>query len=527
MLLARHALAITLFSLAAALPGRATDRTATPPTRARGAVDTLMVARIREEGLQRSQVMEFEGYIADVLGARLTMSTGMQRTQRWVLGTMTRMGLTNVAAEPYMDFGVTWDNEYVSLHMREPDYAPMVAYPIAHTAGTNGRQVAAAVIVDLQSRADLAALRGTLKGKAVLVTPPPTIDLAPLTNGVPRYTAADLEALERTVIAPARATPPRTVRNVDLLSAEEKVAFYRAEGVAVMLQSESGWLGAVRGFSRPGARGDGWSRAGMLAGPAIVAVTPEHYNRMYRILSRGIPVQIEVEVRNRIGDRVEQAENLVGEIAGSDLADEVVMLGAHLDTWHASPNASDNTSGVAVALEAMRILKAVGATPRRTIRVALWSGEEQGLFGSRAYVRAHFGDPRDPTARPTPAYEKLSAYFNQDYGAGQYRGIYLQGNEQARAQLTAWMAPFRDLGMTAVSNQSVGSTDHIAFDEVGLPGFQFLQDRTPGTGGHTNLDFYDTIQSADLMKNAVIMASYAYHAAMADTRMPRKARPTR
>jgi Zn-dependent M28 family amino/carboxypeptidase len=232
-------------------------------------------------------------------------------------------------------------------------------------------------------------------------------------------------------------------------------------------------------------------------------------------------------VRNRIGDRVEQAENLVGEIAGSDLADEVVMLGAHLDTWHASPNASDNTSGVAVALEAMRILKAVGATPRRTIRVALWSGEEQGLFGSRAYVRAHFGDPRDPTARPTPAYEKLSAYFNQDYGAGQYRGIYLQGNEQARAQLTAWMAPFRDLGMTAVSNQSVGSTDHIAFDEVGLPGFQFLQDRTPGTGGHTNLDFYDTIQSADLMKNAVIMASYAYYAAMADTRMPRKARPTR
>jgi Zn-dependent M28 family amino/carboxypeptidase len=180
-----------------------------------------------------------------------------------------------------------------------------------------------------------------------------------------------------------------------------------------------------------------------------------------------------------------------------------------------------------VALEAMRILKAVGATPRRTIRVALWSGEEQGLFGSRAYVRAHFGDPRDPAARPTPAYEKLSAYFNQDYGAGQYRGIYLQGNEQARAQLTAWMAPFRDLGMTAVSNQSVGSTDHIAFDEVGLPGFQFLQDRTPGTGGHTNLDFYDTIQSADLMKNAVIMASYAYHAAMADTRMPRKARPTR
>lgn len=199
----------------------------------------------------------------------------------------------------------------------------------------------------------------------------------------------------------------------------------------------------------------------MLASPAIVAITPEHYNRMYRILARGIPVQIEIEVRNRIGDTVQQAMNLVGEIPGSDLKDEVVMIGAHLDTWHANPNASDNTSGVAVSLEAMRILKAVGATPRRTMRVALWAGEEQGLFGSRAYVK-------------------------QDYGAGQYRGIMLQGNEYARAQFTTWMAPFRDLGMTVVSNQSLGSTDH---------------------------------------KNAVIMASFAYHAANAANaaaRIPRK-----
>jgi Zn-dependent M28 family amino/carboxypeptidase len=216
---------------------------------------------------------------------------------------------------------------------------------------------------------------------------------------------------------------------------------------------------------------------------------------MYRILKRNIPVKVEVEVRNRIGETVEQAVNVVGEIPGSDLADQVVMLGAHFDTWHASPNASDNTSGVAVMLEAMRILKAVGARPRRTIRVALWSGEEQGLWGSRAYVREHFGDPRDPAVGTKPAYEQLSAYFNQDYNAGQFRGIYLQGNEHARAMLTAWMAPFRDLGMTAVSNQSVGSTDHIAFDEVGLPGFQFLQDHIPGSGGHTNLDFYDTIQA--------------------------------
>ncbi len=486
------------------------------------AVDRVMVAKIREEGLQRSRVMEFEGYIADVLGARLTNSQDMQRAQRWVMGEMTRMGLVNVAAEPYMDYGVTWDNEYVSLHMLEPDYQPMVGYPIAHTPGTNGRQVADAVIVDLASRDDLAKYRGTLKGKAVLATPPPVMDLAALTNGVPRLTQLDLDRLERVVIVPARPAPPRAVRNPNVLSAAEKMAFYKSEGVAVVLQSESGWLGAVRGFSRPGSREDGWSRAGNLAAPAIVAVTPEHYNRMYRIVQRGIPVRVEVEVRNRIGEAVEKASNLVAEMRGTDLADEVVMLGAHLDTWHASPNASDNTSGVSVAMEAMRILKAVGAKPRRTIRIALWSGEEQGLIGSRAYVREHFGNPNDPAVGVKPAYEKFSVYFNQDYGAGQYRGIYLQGNEFARAQLTAWMEPFRDLGMTTVSNQSVGSTDHVPFDDVGLPGLQFLQDRIPGTGGHTNMDFLDSIQPQDLVKNATIMASYVYHAAMADRRVARK-----
>ena len=509
---------ITTVVIAATLSVGAPTATA----QARTAVDWPMVARIREEGLQRSRVMDFESYIADVLGARLTNSRDMQRAQRWVMGEMTRIGLVNVMAEPYMEYGVTWDNEYVSLHLLQPDYTPMVAYPIAHTPGTDGRQVADAMIVELNSRDDMVKYRGALKGKAVLVTPPATVDLAPLINGVPRLTEQDLERMVQTVIVPTAPTPVRAVPNAMLLSAVEKMAFYKAEGVTVVLQSESGWLGAVRGFSRPGSRNDQWSRAGDLAAPVIVAVTPEHYNRMYRILQRNIPVQIEVEVRNRIGDTVEQASNITGEIRGSDLANEVVMLGAHLDTWHASPNASDNTSGVAVMLEAVRILKAIGAKPRRTIRIALWSGEEQGLFGSRGYVRQHFGNPRDSSAAVKPAYETFSAYFNQDYGAGQYRGIYLQGNERARAQLTAWMEPFRDLGMTAVSNQSVGSTDHIAFDEVGLPGFQFLQDHTPGTGGHTNLDPYESIQSADLIKNATIMASYVWHAAMADERVARK-----
>ncbi|MFN0177375.1 MAG: M20/M25/M40 family metallo-hydrolase [Gemmatimonadales bacterium] len=481
-------------------------------------VDWAMVAKIREEGLQRSKVMDFESYLADVLGARLTLSSDMKRAQAWVMTEMGRIGLVNVAAEPFMDFGVTWDNEYVSVHMLEPDYSPMVGYPISHTPGTAGKVTADAMIVELVARADLEKYRGKLEGKAVLVTPPVAIDLASLTAGVPRLTDADLEAHQKTVVAPVRPTPARTVPNPDLLTSAEKLAFYKAEGVAAVLQCESGWLGACRGYDSPIARRLNWSAEGIRAAPPIIAITPEHYNRMYRILERKIAVKVELEVRNRIGSQVEKAVNIIGEIPGGDLAEEVVMIGAHFDTWHASPNASDNTSGVAVAMEAARILKAVGAKPRRTIRIGLWSGEEQGLFGSRAYVKQHFG-----TAEvPLPGYRKFSAYFNQDYGSGQYRGIMLQGNEHAREMLTAWMAPFRDLGMSVVSNQSLGSTDHVAFDEVGLPGFQFLQDPTPGQGGHTNLDFFDTIQASDLMKNAVVMASYAWHAAMAETKVPRK-----
>jgi Zn-dependent M28 family amino/carboxypeptidase len=200
------------------------------------------------------------------------------------------------------------------------------------------------------------------------------------------------------------------------------------------------------------------------------------------------------------------------------------MLGAHFATWHASPNASDNTSGVAVMLEAARILKALGVQPRRTIRLALWSGEEQGLFGSREYVKAHFGDPNDPAIGVTPDYEKFSVYFNQDYGPGKYRGIYLQGNEHVRRTFTAWMEPFADLGMTAVSSRGVGSTDHVPFDAVGLPAFQFLQDRAGSTGGHTNMDFFDTLPIEDLKHNAVVVAAFVYHAAMSDHRVPRKGR---
>lgn len=505
--------------LACALPFAVSAQNPKAPAQPPSA-DLAMVARIRDEGLQRSRVMDVVSYITDVLGARLTLSDDMSRAQTWVQSHMREIGLERVAVEPFMDYGTRWDNEYVSLHLMEPDYQPMVGYPLSHTPGTNGKQTTRVVNAVIRTREDLEKLRGTLRGASVLSTPPAVVDRARFSTGVARYTAEELKALELPAPPPAPAAPAAPP-NPNIVRAEEKMAFYKAEGVVAVLQSESGWPGAVRGFARPGTRADNWGRAETLAAPPIVAITPEHYNRMFRLRERGIGVTIEIDIRNRIGAIVEQAGNVVGEIGGSDLKDEVVMIGAHLDTWHASPNASDNTSGVAVVLEAMRILRAVGATPRRTIRAALWAGEEQGLHGSREYVLKHFGDPASPKG-VTPAYEKLSAYFNQDYGPGQYRGIYLQGNDAARGMMTAWTAPFHDLGMTTVSPRGVGSTDHISFDRVGLPGFQFLQDRVGGTGGHTNLDFLETLPPEDLMKNAVIMASFAWHAAMSDSRVPRK-----
>jgi hypothetical protein len=492
-------------------------------------VDRDAIARIREEGLKRSQLANTLSYMTDVIGARLTNSTAMDAAQRWVIGEMQRIGLQNTALEPFMDYGVSWDNEYASVHMMTPDYQPLVAYPIAHTPGTDGKQELSVVIADVRTRQDLETLRGRLSGMAVLSTPPATIDLGRIARGTPRRTDEELRELEQDVIPPPPAPDtyfsrlyPDPPRNPDVLTATQRLEFYVEEGVAAVLESNSGWPGAVRGFARPGAKIDQWARDATLSSVPVIAVTPEHYNRMYRILRRDIPVTIEVEIRNSHGSEVSEAHNVVGEIPGTDLANEVVMLGAHFDTWHASPNASDNTSGVAVMLEAMRILRAIGVTPRRTIRVALWSGEEQGLYGSRAYVREHFGDPSDPSVGTTPEYETFSVYFNQDYGPGQYRGIWLQENEHVREAFTSWMEPFRDMGMTTIATQGVGSTDHVPFDAAGLPAFQFLQARQGGTGGHTNLDFYDTLPIDDLMKNAVIMASFVYHAAMTDERLPRK-----
>jgi carboxypeptidase Q len=481
-------------------------------------VDWETVAKIREEGFQRSQVVDIVGYLTDVLPGRLSLSEHIKKAQAWAKDKMGNIGLTNVQIEPFMDYGNAWDNEYFSIQMLEPTYVPMMGFPLAYTPGTQGKIRCPAVIVDIQSKADCEKYRGKLKNAAVLVSPLAALDLMNLPRGVSRRTDEDLKTLAETAILPGPRVVPPVVANPELLKPEERIEFLRSEGVAVMLQCDGGSFGYVRGFSRPGSNNDKWTREKDLASLPIVAVTPEHYNRMYRILRREIPVTIEIEVRNRIGESVEKACNVIGEIPGTDLKNEIVMIGAHLDSWHESPGASDNASGCAVALEAARILKAIGVQPRRTIRVALWSGEEQGLHGSTQYVLAHFGTPQKGTK---PDYEKFSVYFNQDYGAGAFRGINLQGNERVRRLFSAWMEPFHDLGMTTIALQSVGSTDHVPFDNAGLPAFQFLQDGV-GIGGHSNMDVFDTLMPDDLKKNAVIMASFAYHAAMSDQKIPRK-----
>lgn len=481
-------------------------------------IDWETVAKIREEGLQRSQVVDIVGYMTDVLGSRLSLSEQMKRAQIWAKDKMGSLGLSNVVIEPFMDYGAAWDNEYFSFHMTAPTYQPLVGFPLAYTPGTGGRITCQAQIVELQTKSDCEQYRGKLKNAAVLISPLAVLDLANLPKGFSRLTDEELKNYEG-IIAPApRRISPRAVPNPDALRPEDRIEFLKSEGVAVVLQCDGGSFGLVRGFSRPGSNNDRWSREKTLASLPIIAVVPEQYNRMYRILKRDIPVTIDIEVCNRIGEQTEKACNVIGEIPGTDLKSEIVMVGAHFDSWHESPGASDNASGCAVALEAVRILKAIGVKPRRTIRVALWSGEEQGLHGSREYVLAHFGDPKTGIK---PEYEKFSAYFNQDYGAGAFRGINLQGNERVRRIFTAWMEPFHDLGMTVATIQSVGSTDHIPFDNAGLPGFQFLQDRV-GIGGHSNMDVFDTLVQDDLKKNAVIMASFVYHTAMMDQRIPRK-----
>ena len=482
-----------------------------------------VVAEIREESFERSQVMEHLWYLSDVLGPRLAGSANMRKAQRWAKDKMEELGLVATALEPFGESGVSWQQKYTSIHLHEPSYQPLIGYPYAFSPPTNGKVTGRPVIVAIQTKEDLEKYRGTLSGAIVLAHPEKPMSERFAPDAV-RHGEESLAAYAKTGtnINLARRTeqPYWQLSSPEDVSEEELEQFFKSEDVAVVLNPGRGGDGTVRVGGRRSYRGDR-TVANVEGSVPWLILVPEHYNRIYRLTEREIPVQLEIEVDVEIADELTEYVNVVGEIAGTDLAHEVVMIGAHFDSWHTGTGASDNAAGAAVALEAMRILKAIGAEPRRTIRIALWDSEEMSHRGSVAYVDKHFGNPKDGTK---PDYDDFSVYFNSDNGAGQIRGVHQQGNAVVAPIFSAWMEPFHDLDIETLSKFSNTGSDQVNFDRAGLPGFQFLQDRLAywTRRWHYNMDTYDHVIPRDLQINAAVMASFAYHAAMRDEKMPRK-----
>jgi hypothetical protein len=477
-------------------------------------VDLDALYKIKEEGLQRSQVMEITSYLTDVYGPRLTGSPNIKAAAEWARQKLAEWGLANAHLEPWGPFGRGWSNERFSVQVVSPRPFPVIGYPGAWTPGTNGPVTGEVVMAVIDSEPDFARLRGTLRGKFVLAQRVPEV---PALWEAPAHRFTDQE-LADLAMQPAPQRPfggPGAFQQFN----QRRMQFYVEEGVAGVIYPGRGSGGTVFGT------GNGPRDPAAPAYPTTFSIAVEHYGRIARLLEKGIPVTLQADIQNRFYDDNPNAFNIVAEIPGTDKADELVMLGAHFDSWHGGTGATDNAAGSAVMMEAVRILKATGLKLRRTVRIALWSGEEQGLLGSRAYVKDHFADRE--TMQLKPEHAKLSAYFNVDNGTGRIRGIYLQGNEAVAPIFERWMEPFKNFGMTTLSIRNTGGTDHLSFDAVGLPGFQFIQDPVEygSRTHHSNMDVYERIQPFDMMQNAVIVATFVYQTANRDEKLPRKPLP--
>jgi hypothetical protein len=489
-------------------------------------VDHDAVYRIKEEGFRRSRVMEIASWLTDVYGPRLTNSAGFRKAGDWAVKEMTSWGLAHVELAPF-PFGRGWTNETFSLTATTPGGRfPVIGMATAWTPGTNGAVSGNAVLAVIETDEDMARFKGKLRGTIVLAQAMRDVP-ALWTPPASRYTADALEALRTDTGAspqrgrggraggPGRQGGPAATPTF----AQRRDQFFIDDGVLATVVPGRGDGGNV--FVSGGA-----ANRAPDAGPGLpaVVIAVEHYGRIVRTLQKDLPVTLDLEIANTFSDET-TAFNVVADLPGTDKAGEVVMLGAHFDSWHGATGATDNAAGSAVMMEAMRILKQSGLTLRRTVRIGLWGGEEQGLVGSRAYVTAHFADVQDMALKP--AHATLSAYFNMDNGTGAIRGIYLQGNEAAAPIFDAWMAPLHSLGMTTLSIRDTGGTDHLPFDRVGLPGFQFIQDEVEYSSRthHSTMDTYERLQEEDLRKNAVIVATFAYHAANRAGKLPRKPLP--
>jgi len=520
-----------------------------------------VIDKIRDEGMNRSQVMQHLSYLTDVIGGRLTNSPSMKRANEWTRDTMAKWGMQNAKLEAWGPFGRGWSLKSFSAQVIEPQAIPLIAYPKAWSPSTKGAVTTDVVYLDINSDEDFAKYKGQLRGKIVLVSKirPLAADFKGMGS---RWNDEELAKMAADPMAaprarrqpgqqPASPTPEQQERMRQFAVAQKLGSFVFDEGAAVVIDN-----------SRVGSGGTLFVSSASVAPPAAATPNPagppnrgrfapynkdmesrmvpqmtmatEDYNRLVRMIQQGVKPKMSVDIQAQYHDEDLMGYNTVAEIPGTDptLKAEIVMLGGHLDSWHGSTGATDNAAGCAVAMEAARILIASGLKPRRTIRVALWSGEEQGLNGSREYVKQQFGEmkPSATSGQPgelvkTANYDKLSAYYNLDNGTGKIRGVYMQGNDAVRPYFETWLAPFGDMGAKTVTMSNTGGTDHLSYDRIGLPGFQFIQDEIEydTRTHHSNQDNYDRIQAEDMKQAATIMAAFVYQTAMMDEKMPRKA----
>jgi carboxypeptidase Q len=501
-------------------------------------VDLATMGRIRDEAFHRSQVMETAAYLCDVIGPRLTNSPAARRANQWSRERFEAWGLQNAHLESFGPVGLGWSFDHVAVHLVSPVAAPLLALPMAWNPGTNGPVRAKVVKFRLRTEEDLAAAKGKLEGKIVLIDDAREVkgeDKPPLT----RYSEKELADIGQFEIPAQRKIEEERAAEKKRRTFRGKVNQFLSDEKAVAAIAPSHEEGVIRvegGYSMKPEEPKGV--------PSLVMLT-EHYNRLVRLLDRGLEVELEVDVEARFHDDDLMGYNTLAEIPGTDKKAELVMAGAHMDSWHTGTGATDNGAGVAVVMEAARILKVLGVKPRRTIRFALWTGEEEWRpSGSDSYVKQHFAE-RAPSEDPEdkdldldlqhkpgkvtvkPDHALLSAYFNLDNGTGKIRGIYAEENAAIAPIFEAWLRPFADLGATTVTQRKTEDTDHEGFNEVGLPGFQFIQDDVEYSTRtwHTNFDVYDRLKRDDLVQASAIMAAFLYDAAMRDERLPRKPMP--
>jgi carboxypeptidase Q len=486
------------------------------------------MARIRKEGLENSKIMEIAFHLTDVSGPRLTGSPGFMRAANYAKNTLSGWGLANATLDPWGDFGKSWELEKSYVAMTAPWYKSLEAYPKTWTAGTKGQQSADVLLIDVKDSAGLDAYRGKLNGK-ILITERSDTYAQSFKPDATRYTDAELDSMNDYKIVPVDTAAARKRREEMRRRGRDELSMLL--NLKLMAVNES----AVAILSTNPRNHDGTIFV-QQAGPykitdsanfPDVAIGWEDYMTIVRLLKNNIPVKMDMDIQTRFNTNDTKGYNVIAEIPGTDkkLKDEVVMLGGHLDSWHGGTGATDNGAGCSIMMEAVRILKAINIQPRRTIRIALWSGEEEGLLGSKGYVKRTFGDPA--TMEFLPSREKISAYFNVDNGSGKIRGVYLQGNEKVRDIFSQWLVPFNDLGAKTLTISNTGGTDHLSFDAVGIPGFQFIQDPIEyGTRTHhSNMDTYDHLVPGDLKQAATIVAAFVYDAAMRDEKLPRKDLP--